>query len=88
MDRWNDSNDTKLAQLWLTGKLDPKKLDNKSIHKALDLFGGTEERSYNSFAALYKRKANKWTLEGELSGARCRGKCGKLLSITETMVFC
>ena len=73
MGRWSDGDDAKLAQLWRSGKLDPAKLDSGSIHKALLHFGGPEERSYDSFATLYKRKAAKWKVEQTLKGARRGG---------------
>jgi hypothetical protein len=45
---WSDLDNAKLAQLFRTGKLDPSKIDNKSIHKALKFFEG---REYPAFAA-------------------------------------
>ena len=78
MGRWSDADDAKLAQLWCSGKLDPEKLDSKSIHKALLHFGGPDKRSYDSFASLYKQKAGKWKVEQTLAGRRRGGQRRKL----------
>ena len=88
MGRWSDADDAKLAQLWCSGKLDPEKLDSKSIHKALLHFGGPDERSYDSFASLYKQKAGKWKVEKTLAGGRRGGKQGKLqLTVLLLLVY-
>ena len=68
MARWSDEDDNRLASLFRSGALDPEKLDNKSIKKAQSYF--PDRTNYNSFAATYKRKCAKWTLNEQLKGGR------------------
>ena len=69
--RWDASDDAKLALLFRETKLDPSKTDKKTISAALAKHWPGRGFKYESFAATYKRKCNKWVLEQTL-----QGKCG------------
>ena len=74
MPRWGKGDDAKLVSLFKTKKLDPTKLDAKSVHKAHVHW---PESNFNSFSSTHKHKCNAWNLEQELAGKRKGGKRGE-----------
>ena len=64
---WNELDDALLAKLFKDGQLDATKRETADIRKAHSHW---PKKNYNSFAKLYRRKAQKWVLEKTLSGVR------------------
>lgn len=73
--KWNKGDDKKLAELFRRGKKDhginSKDLSKEQIHSVIEKF--FPERTYKSFAQLYRTKARAFNLGLSLDGAR-RGK--------------
>jgi hypothetical protein len=74
--KWGAADDAKLAELFRTKKLNPKKIDKASVLEAAKKYWPNRTgNKFDSFLATYKRKCNKWNLEETLKHARGGERC-------------